>query len=110
MATTITKVANKVFNLIKDNEYIDGSPNATAIGDFIDFKTRNGAKLLKSNFADITIIDNVGGGTFTFASSQEVMIKLSELGFFCNLTALRLEWVLIALLVTVLAVRPKMLF
>ena len=82
MATTITKVANKVFNLIKDNEYIDGSPNATAIGDFIDFKTRNGAKLLKSNFADITIIDNVGGGTFTFASSQEVMIKLSELGFF----------------------------
>lgn len=84
MALTITKVADKVFTLFQDNEYIDGCPGATAIGDFIDFKTENGAKLVSMvNYADITINDNVGGGgPFTFASSQEVMIKLAELGYF----------------------------
>jgi len=84
MALTITKVADKVFTLFEDNEYIDGCPGATAVGDFIDFKTENGAKLVsKVNYADITIIDNVGGGgPFTFASSEQVMIKLSDLGYF----------------------------
>lgn len=68
-----------------NNEYIDGQPTATAIGDLITFKTKNGAKLVSNvNYADVTVEDNVEGGTFTFNSSLELMSKLKDIGFFAN--------------------------
>ncbi len=70
-----------------DNAIIDNAPNATSFGDAFNFKTRNGANIIKKQFIkydEITYID-ISDVSFTFASVDEVWIKLIDEEFFLGL-------------------------
>ena len=92
MATLeIKKQSSGYFRFIldgdSDNSIIDNAPNLTSFGDLCDFKTKNGANLIKKqsiSYADITYIDD-SDVSFTFASIDLLWIKLISEGFFNGL-------------------------
>lgn len=91
----IEKVGDNLFShkLNDEQSVIDNNPNLTSFlnaddnTEWLDFKTKNGAPLIKQQRIkpqEITIIDTFGGtGTFTgFTNALAIWIKLSELGYF----------------------------
>lgn len=86
MADVIYKRAVNVFEIIRDsNEAISASRFVgTNFGDYFDYKTENGARLVeKSYYYNTQVIDETAGGTVeTFASALALHIRLKQLGFF----------------------------
>lgn len=67
-----------------DNAIIDNAPNATSFGPVFNFKTKNGANLIKKQYISydqITYID-ILDVSFTFSTVDEVWIKLIDENFF----------------------------
>jgi len=56
-------------------------------GTLCDFKTANGANIIKKQNIDVTEITLIDSGTFTFSSSFELLIKLKSVGFFDGLSS-----------------------
>lgn len=87
----IKKYSNGTFAHTLDGDYansiIDNSPNTTSFGDKFNFKTKNGANIIKKQFItldEITYID-VDDNSFTFASVQDVWVKLIDEEYFKGL-------------------------
>jgi len=81
---TITKQTGNFFDLQLDGGDIISSEinRLTTVGDFCHFKTLSGANIIKDQnvlYSDVTLI---ASGTFTFASSLALRLKLKEVGFF----------------------------
>ena len=80
----ITKQTGNFFDLQLDGGDIISSEinRLTTVGDFCHFKTLSGANIIKDQnvlYSDVTLI---ASGTFTFASSLALRLKLKEVGFF----------------------------
>lgn len=91
----IEKVAENLFSHTLNDEQavMDNNPNLTSFlnvddnTEWLDFKTKNGAPLVKQQRIkpqEITIVDTFGGtGTFTgFTNALAIWTKLAELGYF----------------------------
>lgn len=83
----ITKQTGNFFSLQLNDEtpIISEQNRLTTIGDFCHFKTVSGANIIKDQnilYSDITL---VASGSFTFASVNDLWVKLIEVGFFDGL-------------------------
>ena len=89
MTLLITKQTGNYFSFVLNgdvaNEVSNDQNRLLTQGSLCNFKTGNGANIIKEqniSFADVTL---VAGGTFTFASVDDLWIKLIEVGFFDGL-------------------------
>jgi hypothetical protein len=89
MTLLITKQTGNYFSFVLNgdtaNEVSNDQNRLLTQGSLCNFKTGNGANIIKEqniSFSDITLI---AGGTFTFASVDELWLKLIEVGFFDGL-------------------------
>jgi len=84
----IKKNTNLTFTFIldgdTDNAVIDNQPNMTSTGVNFNFKTKNGANIIKKQFIQYSQITykDVSNVEFTFLSVQDVWTKLINEGFF----------------------------
>jgi len=86
MADLIYKRANGVFDIIRDSEEVISASDWSALrrGNFFDFKSKSGARLVERVFYyNAQIIDETeGGGAETFSSALAMHIRLQQIGFF----------------------------
>jgi len=89
MTLLIEKQTGNYFSFVLNgdtaNEVSNDQNRLLTQGSLCNFKTGNGANIIKEqniSFSDITLI---AGGTFTFASVDSLWIKLIEVGFFDGL-------------------------
>ena len=81
----ITKESGiNLFSLVLDGgEPIRSDENRLlTIGDLFDFKTGTGANIIQKQRIKYDEVQVIDGGTFTFASTLELWVKLYEIGFF----------------------------
>jgi len=84
----IKKNTNLTFTFIldgdTDNAVIDNQPKMTSTGVYFNFKTENGANIIKKQFIQYSQITykDVSNVEFTFLSVQDVWTKLINEGFF----------------------------
>ena len=89
----IKKNTNLTFTFIldgdTDNAVIDNQPNMTSTGIYFNFKTKNGANIIKKQFIQYSQITykDISDTEFTFLTIQEVWTKLINEGFFDYLGA-----------------------
>lgn len=86
MADVIYKRAEGVFDVIRNSEVVISASRftGTRFGDYMNFKSENGAKLVNEvYYYNVQFIDETeGGGTQTFASALAMHITLKQVGFF----------------------------
>jgi hypothetical protein len=90
---TITKQTGNFFtlDLVVDAfaypQVISDKNRMLTQGTLCDFKTANGANLIKKQNIDVTEITVIASGTFTFVSTFALWNKLKDVGFFDGLSS-----------------------
>lgn len=88
MALQIERVLDSFFkfSLNGGTPIIDASPTVTFDGNLCNFKTKNGASIIKEQkiiVSDVTVVDTFGGsGSFTYNNVPSLIEKLAALNFF----------------------------
>jgi len=87
MATLlITKETGGYFSFIVDGDVTTKVTNmrndVLAIGTVCNFKTANGANIIKKQNIDVTAITLVASGTFTFVTVSSFLSKLIDVGYY----------------------------
>jgi hypothetical protein len=87
MATLlITKETGGYFSFVVDGNTAEKVTNmrndVLSIGTICNFKTANGANIIKKQNIDVTAITLVASGTFTFADVNTFLIKLIDVGYY----------------------------